>query len=300
MVPGAATVRPSVAPASDAEALDARARPRGPAATSGPGQHELDAAARRTACPRARRSARPAARGVAVAQLERRRACSPWPRSGGRTSPDEAAADAVGLDQDQGALRSWPRTLVGSAGAAAATGARRRTSSGTGPREPLVGRRARRRPGRSGMCAAPGAGRDVVGLVVRARRRATLSDASPQRHARAPGWRRAPCGSGRRIVAARPGTMWSTIRSRACARSSASSTTPGLADDHGACGSSSSCSKPDRASDQPVDLGDRHADRARRARDQPPGRRPSRGRRACRRASGPSASTANAVGSTSG
>ena len=30
---------------------------------------------------------------------------------------------------------------------------------------------------------------------------------------------------GRRIVAARPGTMWSTIRSRACIRSSGSSTT---------------------------------------------------------------------------
>ena len=150
---------------------------------------------------------------------------------------------------------------------------------GTGPREPSSARRVAGHPAQRDV-AAPGVGRDVVGLVVGPA--GARPSARPRAAARrAPRSRPAPCGCGRRIVAARPGTMWSTIRSRACSRSSASSTTPRLADDDG--GAVVHRALEARAGrDQAVDLGDRHADRACRARPPATWRRPSRGGRACR------------------
>ena len=145
MVPGAATVG-SVAPASDRKPSMTR-WPSATTASDRAGAHELDERARRTACPRARRSARRAAPSSAVAQLD----------------GDERVA--LGLDAAQRPRPTRPRrtpsgltrTRVRCGGGCVSHG---RHPSGRGRRpvtaRPRRGARRRTRParGRSGRRAA--------------------------------------------------------------------------------------------------------------------------------------------------
>ena len=199
-----------------------------------------------------------------------------------------------GLSEDQGALQSWRASPI----RARAATARAATSAGHRALRVGVRRPAPRRPGAIGMCATPDAGLDVLGLVDRAAG-AHLHRRLVQRygeHARSPP---APCGCWRRSVADRPGIMWSTIRSSACCRSSGSSTSRAVPDhDRGAVVHRVVEGRP--PGDQAVELGHGHAHGRVRGAAAASRRRPSRGRRACRPSSGPSRSTAKAVGSTSG
>ena len=184
-------------------------------------------------------------------------------------------------------------------GAYPAPRATARAVTSAGHRAPGVGvrDRRRRRPGGAG-CGRP-------------RRRPPRPRARPPDRPRAPsstpraGVRRArrspraPCGCWRRSVADRPGIMWSTIRSRACCRSPRSSTSRACADhDRGAV--VHRVVEGRAPGDQSVELGDGHADGRRRRGRAASRRPPSRGGRACRPRPGPSGSTANADGSTTG
>ena len=168
-----------------------------------------------------------------------------------------------------------------------------------GPRAPGR-RRSGRRAGRPAQRddAAPDPGLDVLGVVDRALG-AGLHRRLVQRHGEHGGRGQLLAGVGAQRRRP-PGIMWSTIRSRACPRSASSSTSRAGADDDGGAVVHRVVEGRARG-DQPVELGDRDADRGvGRAPRSQPARRPSRARRACRPRRARPRSTANAVGSTSG